>query len=349
MKHSPPHTLDYRAAGVDISAGNQLVERIKPLAQRTFRPEVVTGIGGFAALFALPLDRFRCPLLVSSTDGVGTKLKIAQALNQFATIGIDLVAMCANDILVTGAEPLFFLDYYACGQLNVTQAEQVIAGIATGCQHAGMALIGGETAEMPGVYQAEDYDLAGFCVGIVEQDRVIDGHHVQVGDVLIGIASSGLHSNGYSLARKIVEVTQTPLSMPFVNSTLGEVLLTPTRIYVKPLLSLFAHVPIHAVAHITGGGLVENVPRVLPDGVMAVIDRSRWSRPAIFDWLQQQGHIADAEMWRVFNNGIGMVLCVAPQHVETTRHILHEAGETSWLIGHIADAAGERPWVRIVG
>jgi len=328
-------SLSYRTAGVDIDAGNRLVDRIRPLAARTLRPGVLAGIGGFGALFELPLERLRQPVLVSSTDGVGTKLRLALALGRHDTIGIDLVAMCVNDIVVSGAEPLFFLDYYATGRLEVESAAQVIQGIARGCELAGAALVGGETAEMPGMYSGADYDLAGFCVGLVEKERLIDGSRVQPGDVLIGLASSGPHSNGYSLIRKILELDGATLDSPFGDSTLGEVLLEPTRIYVKPLLTLLAQVEVNALAHITGGGLPENLPRVLPAGTRAFIDTTSWRRPAIFDWLQSRGGVADAEMWRTFNCGVGMVVCVAAAARDRALELLGAAGEAAFVIGHI--------------
>jgi phosphoribosylformylglycinamidine cyclo-ligase len=336
------HSLDYRAAGVNIEQGNLLVERIKPLAKRTHRPEMLGGIGGFNALFELPLTRYQHPVLVSGTDGVGTKLKLALALNRHDTIGIDLVAMCVNDILTCGAEPLFFLDYYATGSLDVAVATQVIEGISRGCELAGAALVGGETAEMPGFYQSDDYDLAGFCVGIVEKSAIIDGHTIQVGDSLLGLASSGAHSNGYSLIRKILEVNHISLEQDFQGRSLGEVLLEPTKIYVKPLLQLMQTVTIKAMAHITGGGLLENIPRVLPPGVCAQIDIRSWPRPPLFTWLQQQGNIVDNEMYRTFNNGIGLVLCVAPQQQEMALTLLHELGETAWKIGQIVAHPDEK-------
>ncbi len=337
-----PGGLSYRDAGVDIDAGNQLVERIKPYAAATHRPEVMGSLGGFGALFELPLDRYREPVLVSGTDGVGTKLKLAMMLQRHDTIGIDLVAMCVNDLIVQGAEPLFFLDYYATGRLNVDVASDVVKGIAEGCRQAGAALIGGETAEMPGLYQNDDYDLAGFCVGVVEKSRIIDGSKVKAGDILIGLPSSGPHSNGYSLIRKILEVSQTPLDSPFGDSTLGDTLLTPTRIYVKPLLTLFQHVDVHALAHITGGGLTENLPRVMPAGTTAVIDRQSWQRPAVFDWLQEQGKISDAEMYRTFNNGLGMVIMVDAADAERARAVLREQGESPVIIGRIETAENEQ-------
>jgi phosphoribosylformylglycinamidine cyclo-ligase len=338
--HSP--ALSYRDAGVDIDAGNRLVDRIKPHARRTSRPGVLSGLGGFGALFELPLDRYRQPVLVSGTDGVGTKLKLALELNRHDTIGVDLVAMCVNDVLVVGAEPLFFLDYYASGHLNVDVAADVIKGIADGCEQAGAALVGGETAEMPGMYGEGDYDLAGFCVGVVEKARIIDGSKVQPGDALLGLASSGPHSNGYSLIRKILAVSSAKLDQPFAEGrTLGQALLTPTRIYVKPILQLLNQVEVHAIAHITGGGLTENIPRVLPANTRAVIHMQSWQRPAVFQWLQQQGGVAEAEMRRTFNCGVGLVVCVAAEDAERAQMLLQEAGETVWPLGHIAAGAGE--------
>ncbi len=311
--NSSPRTskgLSYRDAGVDIDAGNSLIEQIKPLAASTKRPGVMAGLGGFGALFELPLDRYRQPVLVSGTDGVGTKLKLAMDMGRHDSIGIDLVAMCVNDLIVQGAEPLFFLDYYATGKLDVDAATDVIKGIAEGCRQAGAALVGGETAEMPGMYQGGDYDLAGFCVGVVEKSNIIDGSKVKAGDVLIGLAASGPHSNGYSLVRKVIETCNADLNQPFDGATLGERLLEPTRIYIKPLLKLIAEVEVHAMAHITGGGLLENLPRVMPANTCAHIDAASWKTPAVFDWLQQQGNINDEEMYRTFNCGIGMVLVV---------------------------------------
>ena len=340
-----PDTLSYRDAGVDIDAGNELVKKIAPFAKQTARPEVMAGLGGFGAMFELPWEKYKKPVLVSATDGVGTKLKLAFTLDQHHSIGIDLVAMCANDLVVCGAEPLFFLDYYATGKLAVDRAAEVIQGIAKGCQLAGAALVGGETAEMPGLYHGSDYDLAGFCVGIVEKDHIIHGQNVKPGDVLLGLASSGVHSNGYSLVRKILEVTNSDLQQPFANSTLGETLLLPTRIYVPSLLKLCQQLPVHALAHITGGGLVENLPRVLPKHCKAVIDRQRWTMPEIFQWLQQQGNVKDAEMLRTFNCGIGMVVCVAPDQVEDATAILSAAGETVYQIGHIEQHQHAEPEV----
>jgi phosphoribosylformylglycinamidine cyclo-ligase len=347
----PPATpsLGYRDAGVDIDAGNRLVERIKPALARTHRPEVLSSIGGFGALFELPVERFRHPVLVSSTDGVGTKLKLAVALDRHDEIGVDLVAMCANDVVVQGAEPLFFLDYYATARLEVRVAERVIRGIARGCEIAGVALVGGETAEMPSMYGEAEYDLAGFCVGVVERDRIIDGRATRPGDTLIGIASSGPHSNGYSLIRKILEISGADLSTPIEgDASLADALLAPTRIYVQPLLELFARVEVRALAHITGGGLVENLPRVLPTGMRAVLDPNAWPRPALFDWIQEHGKVAPAEMLRTFNCGVGMAVCVGPEDTEECLVVLRRHGESAWPIGHIEIAApGEtkRVWI----
>ncbi|MDM8568444.1 phosphoribosylformylglycinamidine cyclo-ligase, partial [Thiotrichales bacterium HSG1] len=304
---------------------------IKPVVARTKRSEMLTGIGGFGSLFEIPLERYKNPVLVSGTDGVGTKLKLAIALNKYDSIGIDLVAMCVNDIITLGAEPLFFLDYYATGNLDVEVASHVIAGIGKGCELSGAALVGGETAEMPGMYKNKDYDIAGFCVGIVDKHKIISSDSVQSGDVLIGIASSGPHSNGYSLIRKILE--NHSLEQEFDGRTLGEVLLEPTRIYVKALLDLIQKVPVHALAHITGGGLSENLPRVLPDDLLADIDTNSWQIPPIFKWLQEQGGITDEEMYRTFNCGVGMVVCVANENLTKTLNCLQENGETAWCIG----------------
>ncbi|MDG4554730.1 MAG: phosphoribosylformylglycinamidine cyclo-ligase [Candidatus Competibacter sp.] len=343
MNDSHPHapTLSYRDAGVNIDAGNRLVDRIKPHAKRTHRPGVLGGLGGFGALFELPLDRYRQPVLVSGADGVGTKLKLALELRRHDTIGIDLVAMCVNDVLVTGAEPLFFLDYYATGQLDVEVAAAVIKGIADGCEQAGAALVGGETAEMPGMYGEGDYDLAGFCVGVVEKRRIIDGSRVAAGDVLLGLASSGPHSNGYSLIRKILTVGGAKLNQPFADRTLGDALLAPTRIYVKSVLGLLTQVEVRAIAHITGGGLTENLPRVLPPHTKAIIDTVSWPRPAIFQWLQRQGGVAEAEMRHTFNCGVGMVICIAAEDEERAQAILRDSGETVWALGRIATSEGE--------
>jgi len=330
-------SLSYRDAGVDIDAGNALVERIKPLAAATRRPGVLAGLGGFGALFEIPAN-YRQPVLVSGTDGVGTKLKLAMDLGKHDTIGIDLVAMCVNDLIVQGAEPLFFLDYYATGCLDVDTASNVVKGIAEGCRQAGAALIGGETAEMPGMYQGGDYDLAGFCVGVVEKERIIDGSQVKAGDVLIGLTSSGPHSNGYSLIRKVIEQSKADLQMAFDNATLGERLLEPTRIYIKPLLALFEKINVHALAHITGGGLLENLPRVMPHGCCARIDTRSWRPPAVFDWLQQQGNIETNEMYRTFNCGIGMVLMVDADDAATTLDLLKAEGESAMIIGEIVSS-----------
>jgi phosphoribosylformylglycinamidine cyclo-ligase len=337
----PAAGLSYRDAGVDIDAGDALVERIKPLARTTLRDGVLAGIGGFGALFEVP-KRYREPVLVSGTDGVGTKLKLAFHMNRHDTVGIDLVAMSVNDILVQGAEPLFFLDYFACGKLHVDTAAAVVSGIAEGCRQAGCALIGGETAEMPGMYPEGEYDLAGFAVGAVEKSAIIDGRSIVAGDAVIALASSGPHSNGYSLVRRIVEVGRADLSADFHGRALGEALLAPTRIYVKPVLELLAKVPVKGIAHITGGGIVENVPRVLPDGMKAVIRRDSWTLPPVFAWLQAQGKVADAEMHRVFNCGIGMVLVMAREHVGAALESLRAAGEQAWTVGEIAPrGAGE--------
>jgi phosphoribosylformylglycinamidine cyclo-ligase len=330
----PPDSLSYRDAGVDIDAGDALVERIKPFAKRTLRPEVLAGIGGFGALVELP-KRYRSPVLVSGTDGVGTKLKLAFMLNRHDTVGIDLVAMSVNDVLVQGAEPLFFLDYFACGRLDVAVAAAVIKGIAQGCEAAGCALIGGETAEMPGMYPDGEYDLAGFCVGVVEKDGVIDGRRIVPGDVVLGLASSGAHSNGYSLVRRILERAKPDLAADFHGRTLADALIEPTRIYVKPVLKLLGEGKVKGLAHITGGGLVENVPRVLPDAVRAVLDKSAWPLPPLFGWLQEQGNVADAEMHRVFNCGIGMVVVVAAGDADRAATLLRSAGETVYRIGSI--------------
>ena len=346
-KSSSLDSLSYRDAGVDIEAGNALVDRIKPHASRTKRPGVMAGLGGFGGLFELPVDRYKKPILVSGTDGVGTKLRLAIESGIHNTIGIDLVAMCVNDIIVLGAEPLFFLDYYATSKLDIDVATSVVSGIADGCLLSGAALVGGETAEMPSMYEDGDYDLAGFCVGVVEKDNLIDGSQVQAGDILIGLASSGPHSNGYSLIRKVLERSDDTLATPFGDSTLGEHLLAPTKIYVKSLLELHKNIDIHALSHITGGGLLENIPRVLPDNVDAIIDASSWQRPAIFDWLQEQGNIIDEEMYRTFNNGIGMVVCVAQADVEKTLQHLAGAGETASVIGHIASSDNTDPSVII--
>jgi phosphoribosylformylglycinamidine cyclo-ligase len=329
--------LTYKDAGVDIDAGADLVDRIKPLAKRTQRPEVLAGLGGFGGLFALPPGRYREPVLVSGTDGVGTKLMLAHHLNQHDTIGIDLVAMCVNDVLVQGAEPLFFLDYFACGRLDVEIATSVVAGIAEGCHQAGAALIGGETAEMPDMYPDGEYDLAGFCVGAVEREEMIDGQSISAGDALIGIASSGPHSNGYSLIRKVLEIAG---DAQIDGRPAREALLAPTRIYVKSVLALMQKVPIKGLSHITGGGISENLPRVYPADVHAVVDRSTWQQGAVFDWLAQHGNIADEEMLRTFNCGIGMVVVVDNKDVDTALSTLLALGEDAWQIGRIDQGDG---------
>ncbi len=332
--------LSYRDAGVDIDAGNELIEKIKSSVASTKRPGVMGSLGGFGGLFELPLDRYRHPVLVSGTDGVGTKLKLAIQLGKHDTIGIDLVAMCVNDILVLGAEPLFFLDYYATGALDTNIAADVIEGIAEGCRQSGAALIGGETAEMPGMYQAGDYDLAGFCVGIVEKDRAIDGSKVEPGDVLIALASSGPHSNGYSLVRKIIEVSGSDLSEDCDGAALADALLAPTTIYVSALKDIISNINVHALAHITGGGLLENLPRVLPENTCGVINTSSWSMPAVFEWLQQNGNVEQMEMFRTFNCGVGMVVVVSEKDAEHTLQTLKENNTEAWQLGHIESSSG---------
>jgi phosphoribosylformylglycinamidine cyclo-ligase len=326
--------MSYYDAGVDIDAGNRLVENIKPHVKRTIRPEVLNGIGGFGALFEISKN-YKNPVLVSSTDGVGTKLKLAFKLGKHDSIGIDLVAMSVNDILVQGAEPLFFLDYFACGRLDVDIATRVVKGIALGCEQAGCALIGGETAEMPGMYLENEYDLAGFTVGVVEKDRIINGLSITEGDAVLGLASSGAHSNGYSLIRKILEENHTDMAANFNGKLLMDIIMEPTRIYVKPLLDLLKHFPVKGMAHITGGGLVENIPRILPEGHTAVLQRSAWDMPELFSWLQQQGKITDHEMYRVFNCGIGMVLIISNEYVEAVMKALRSTGEVVWHIGTV--------------
>jgi phosphoribosylformylglycinamidine cyclo-ligase len=325
--------LSYRDAGVDIDAGDALVEAIKPFAKRTLRPEVLAGIGGFGALCELP-KKYREPVLVSGTDGVGTKLKLAFSLDRHDTVGIDLVAMSVNDVLVQGAEPLFFLDYFACGKLDVQTGAAVVRGIARGCELAGCALIGGETAEMPGMYPPGEYDLAGFCVGVVEKAKILDGKSIGPGDVILGLASSGAHSNGYSLIRKVIERAKP-------DAKLLDAIMEPTRIYVKPVLKLLESVPVKGLAHITGGGLTENVPRILPMNVVAAIKTESWKRPALFDWLQREGGVAEDEMHRVFNCGIGMVIVVAAAEAKRAAAVLREAGETVYEIGTIEKGSGE--------
>ncbi|MEO5656990.1 MAG: phosphoribosylformylglycinamidine cyclo-ligase [Nitrospiria bacterium] len=336
----------YRQAGVDIEAGDRVVELIKPLVKSTFRPEVMADLGGFAGLFRLDTARYREPVLVSGTDGVGTKLKIANLVNRHDTIGIDLVAMCVNDILVCGAEPLFFLDYFATGKLEPLRARDVIKGIADGCREAGCALIGGETAEMPSMYAEGDYDLAGFAVGVVERSRLIDGAAIVPGDVVIGLASSGLHSNGYSLVRKLLFETEglaVDDRIPELDGLLGATLLTPTRIYVRTVLALMREFPLKGMAHITGGGITENLPRVLPDGCSAIIERARWTPAPIFRWLQSRGRIPDDDMYRTFNMGLGLLLVVAAEQADRVRAAAEALGEGATIVGRIAP--GE-PWVR---
>ena len=327
--------VTYREAGVDIDAGEELVERIKPKVRRSMRPEVLGGIGGFGALVEVPLDRYRKPVLVSGTDGVGTKLRLAIDTGRHDTVGIDLVAMCANDVIVQGAEPLYFLDYFATGKLDVDVAERVIAGIVEGCVQAACALVGGETAEMPGMYHGEDYDLAGFCVGVVEKDRIIDGSKTLAGDVVLGLPSSGPHSNGFSLIRRILKVSDADVAAKVDGVALIDRLMAPTRIYVKPLLALLREVPVHGLAHITGGGLVDNIPRVIPQGLEVVLQRSSWPRAPVFDWLQTQGRVADEEMYRVFNCGIGMTVQVAARDADRAVEILRTAGQEALKIGEV--------------
>ncbi|CAM3789378.1 phosphoribosylformylglycinamidine cyclo-ligase [Avibacterium endocarditidis] len=332
-------SLSYKDAGVDINAGNALVEKIEADVKRTTRPEVIGGLGGFGALCALP-SKYKEPILVSGTDGVGTKLRLAIDLNKHDTIGIDLVAMCVNDLVVQGAEPLFFLDYYATGKLDVDVAASVIKGIANGCEQSGCALVGGETAEMPGMYHQGDYDLAGFCVGVVEKSEIIDGSQVKVGDALIALGSSGAHSNGYSLIRKVIERSGIdPASAELDGKPFADQVLAPTKIYVKSILQLIKHVPVHAISHLTGGGFWENIPRVLPHNVQAVIDETSWQWPAIFNWLQEQGNIDRYEMYRTFNCGVGMIIALPQDQVETALALLQQAGENAWQIGRIESAS----------
>lgn len=331
--------LSYKDAGVDIDAGNALVERIKGVSRRTQRPEVMGGLGGFGALCQLPTG-YKEPVLVAGTDGVGTKLRLAIDLKRHQGVGIDLVAMCVNDLIVQGAEPLFFLDYYATGKLDVDTAADVVTGIGAGCELSGCALIGGETAEMPGMYEAGDYDLAGFCVGVVEKSGIIDGSKVAAGDALIALGSSGPHSNGYSLIRKILEVSQADLQQPMGEGTLADALMAPTRIYVKPVLELIKQFDIHALSHITGGGFWENIPRVLPADAKAVIDGASWQWPAVFSWLQQAGNVETFEMYRTFNCGVGMIIALPAEQADAAAKFMQDAGENAWLIGRI-DAAAE--------
>ncbi len=335
-------SLSYKDAGVDIQAGDQLVQRIKSVAKKTSRPEVLGGLGGFGALCEIP-SGYQQPVLVSGTDGVGTKLRLAMDHNGHSTVGIDLVAMCVNDLLVTGAEPLFFLDYYATGQLNVEMAAAVVSGIGRGCELSGCALVGGETAEMPGMYEGEDYDLAGFCVGVVEKSQIITGQTIAAGDALIGIGSSGPHSNGYSLIRKILEVSAADPQQDLNGSPLIQQLIEPTRIYVKPILQLLKTISVKGMAHITGGGLTENIPRVLPDFTQAQINTSSWQWPPIFKWLQDAGNVATEEMYRTFNCGVGMVICVAEHDLDSALKALIDAGETAWQIGTITSGETQKP------
>jgi len=327
--------VTYRDAGVDIDAGDELVERIKPRVKRSMRPEVLGGIGGFGALVEVPLDRYRKPVLVSGTDGVGTKLRLAIDTHRHDGVGIDLVAMCVNDVVVQGAEPLFFLDYYASGKLDVGVGERVIAGIVEGCVQAGCALVGGETAEMPGMYHGADYDLAGFCVGVVEKEAIIDGSKTRAGDIVLGLPSSGPHSNGFSLIRKILQISGADHNVDLGGVSLIERLMAPTRIYVKPLLKLMRELSPHGLSHITGGGLVDNIPRVLPEGLEVVLERGAWRREAVFDWLQREGKVADAEMYRVFNCGIGMTVHVSASDAPRAIGILGEAGQEALVIGEV--------------
>ena len=345
--HSNDTPITYRDAGVDIEAGDALVDQIKPFAKRTMRPEVMSAIGGFGSMFSMP-TKFKEPVLVSGTDGVGTKLKLAFELNQHDTVGIDLVAMSVNDILVQGAEPLFFLDYFACGKLEVGTAATVIKGIAAGCEESGCALVGGETAEMPGMYPAGEYDLAGFVVGCVDKANIIDGSTIAEGDVVLGLASSGAHSNGYSLIRKLIEKSGVDMESDFHGRKFKDVVMTPTKLYVKSILGLLETVKVKGMAHITGGGITENVPRVLPGGLTAEISANSWALPPLFNWLQAQGNIADKEMYKTFNCGIGMVVIVAQADAAEAKKALEAKGETVYQIGQIrAQSAGEAPTIVI--
>ncbi|PMM19484.1 phosphoribosylformylglycinamidine cyclo-ligase [Vibrio breoganii] len=339
-------SLSYKDAGVDIDAGNALVDKIKGAVKRTRRSEVMGGIGGFGALCELP-TKYKQPVLVSGTDGVGTKLRLALDMKKHDTIGIDLVAMCVNDLIVQGAEPLFFLDYYATGKLDVDTAADVVAGIAEGCVQSGCALIGGETAEMPGMYEGDDYDVAGFCVGVVEKEDIIDGTKVAAGDALIAVGSSGPHSNGYSLVRKILEVSNADLNQDLEGKPLGEHLLEPTKIYIKSALKMIEKHDIHAISHITGGGFWENIPRVLPEGTKAVIDGNSWNWPTIFNWLQENGNVTTHEMYRTFNCGVGLIVALPQDQAEQAVALLNEEGENAWVIGQIAEANGEEEQVEI--
>ncbi len=341
-------SLSYKDAGVDIDAGSALVERIKHVAKRTSRPEVMGGLGGFGALCQLP-SGYKEPVLVSGTDGVGTKLRLAMDLGIHDSIGIDLVAMCVNDLVVAGAEPLFFLDYYATGKLNVDIAAEVVSGIGKGCEQAGCALVGGETAEMPGMYEGDDYDLAGFCVGVVEKSEIIDGSKVKAGDVLIGLGASGPHSNGYSLIRKVLEISGADLQQDMEGVTLALALMAPTRIYVKNLLQLMKNTQVNALSHITGGGLLENLPRVLPEGTCARIDVNSWEMPPVFRWLREAGNIDRREMYRTFNCGVGMVVCVPAEAAEAALETLRQLGEDAFVIGSIEPTAEGAEAVELAG
>jgi len=343
MSSNQSKSLSYRDAGVNIDAGNEFIEKIKSSVASTNRPGVMGSLGGFGGLFELP-ENYRQPVLVSGTDGVGTKLKLAIDLNRHDTIGIDLVAMCVNDILVLGAEPLYFLDYYATGELNSEIAASVVEGIAEGCRQSNAALIGGETAEMPGMYDKGDYDLAGFCVGVVEKQEIIDGSKVKAGDVMIAIASSGPHSNGYSLVRKIIEVSNVDITQTFASQdrTLGDALLAPTKIYVKAIHDLLPKFDIHAMAHITGGGLLENIPRVLPENTQAIVDTDSWQLPAVFQWLQDNGNVEIKEMYRTFNCGVGMVLIVAAEDADNITERLNKNGDLAWQLGTIDEGDNQQ-------
>ncbi len=339
-------SLSYKDAGVDIDAGNALVDRIKGVVKRTRRPEVMGGIGGFGALCELP-TKYKQPVLVSGTDGVGTKLRLALDLNKHDTIGIDLVAMCVNDLIVQGGEPLFFLDYYATGKLDIDVAAQVVTGIGEGCIQAGCALIGGETAEMPGMYEGEDYDVAGFCVGVVEKEDIIDGTKVAAGDALIAVGSSGPHSNGYSLIRKILEVSNADLTEELNGRTIADHLIEPTKIYIKSALKMIAEHDIHAISHITGGGFWENIPRVLPEGTKAVVDGKSWEWPAIFNWLQEKGNVDTYEMYRTFNCGVGLIVALPKEQAKQAVALLNAEGENAWVIGEVAAAEQGKEQVEI--
>jgi phosphoribosylformylglycinamidine cyclo-ligase len=345
---SQKKSLSYKDAGVDIEAGNALVDRIKHVAKRTRRPEVMAGLGGFGGLFELPLG-YKQPVLVSGTDGVGTKLKLAMDLNKHDTIGIDLVAMCVNDIIVCGAEPLFFLDYYATGKLNIDVASSVINGIGEGCLQSGASLIGGETAEMPGMYEGEDYDLAGFCVGIAEKESLIDGSNIKPGNKIIALASSGPHSNGYSLIRKIIEVNNADLTQKINNQSLKDALIAPTKIYVKSILKLINATPVNALCHITGGGFQENIPRIMPQQCKATINTSSWQMPAVFEWLQKSGNVSSYEMFKTFNCGVGMIVIVDENNADSTVALLNSEGEHAWVIGEVEACSENDTQIELVG